>query len=160
MQTCRRVRPALPKDSPTAPAYVTDLDARENFRMKSIDNSVNVDPSMIKINPGIRPNCFTTAGRAMIPAPTMVLDRLKTAPENDAPSNPASTGSWWSYFSGSKSFLGLRRYLRSAETSIVIPPRDLDDVCRGIWRKLGGSRRRKICRCRWSCVRKITIIEE
>ena len=93
MQTCKRVRPALPRESPTAPAYVADLDVRENFRMKSIDNSVNVDPRMIMIKPGIRPNCFTAAGRAMIPAPTMVLERLKTAPENDAPSNPTSRGS-------------------------------------------------------------------
>ena len=76
------------------------------------------------IKPGIRPNCFTAAGRAMIPAPTMVLERLKTAPENDAPSNPTSRGSWWSYFSGSRDFLGLRRYFLSAATIIVIYRRD------------------------------------
>ncbi|THG02992.1 hypothetical protein TEA_028256 [Camellia sinensis var. sinensis] len=40
------------------------------------------------ISPRIIPNCFRVAGRAMIPAPTMVVKRLKTALENDAPSKP------------------------------------------------------------------------
>jgi len=32
-------------------------------------------------------------GKAMIPAPTIVVERLKTAPEKDAPLKPTSRGS-------------------------------------------------------------------
>jgi hypothetical protein len=37
--------------------------------------------------PGIRPSILILAGRAMIPAPTIVVDRLNTAHEKEAPLN-------------------------------------------------------------------------
>lgn len=88
-----------------------------------MEASVNIDPRTIMTRPGIMPSCFTVAGRAMIPAPTIVVERLKTAPENDAPSKPDSSGSRSSSFWGRRGILGLRRHLRSMEGRIVISVR-------------------------------------
>lgn len=56
----------------------------------------------------------------MIPAPTTVVERLKTAPENEAPEKPTSNESPSSYFWGRRGVLGLRRHFRSVEAKIVI----------------------------------------
>lgn len=56
----------------------------------------------------------------MIPAPTTVVERLKTAPEKEAPEKPTSKESASSYFWGRRGALGLRRHFRSAEAKIVI----------------------------------------
>lgn len=58
-----------------------------------MEDSVSREPRTIITRPGIIPNSFTAAGRAMIPAPTAVVDKLNTAPEKEAPSKPGSSGS-------------------------------------------------------------------
>ncbi|KAE8057005.1 hypothetical protein FH972_013729 [Carpinus fangiana] len=84
----------------------------------SMDDSVKTAPRTIMMSPGISPSCFTAAGRAMIPAPTIVEERLKTAPEYDAQPKPTSRSScFWGRRRGVR---GLRRYFRSVEGRIVI----------------------------------------
>lgn len=119
-QSWRSVRPGPPKASPTRPEYEAVLEARVNRMIMSMDDSVNIAPKTIIIRPGIRPNCLTAAGRAMIPAPTIVVDMLKTAPENDAPLKPTSAESWSSCFWGRSGILGLRRYFLSDETIVIL----------------------------------------
>lgn len=85
-----------------------------------MEDSVSIEHRMIIIRPGINPNCLTAAGRAMIPAPTIVVERLKMAPENDAPSKRGSRESWSSYLWGRRGTLGLRRHFRSPEGRVVI----------------------------------------
>lgn len=92
-----------------------------------MDDSVSTAPNTIIIRPGISPNCFTAAGRAMIPAPTIVVERLNTAPENDAPSKPASLSS---RFWGKSGALGLRRNFLSAVGIVIV---------RWVWGCGGGS---------------------
>lgn len=95
--------------SPTSPAYDVTFEAFVNLNRMSIDASVSIPSSTIAISPGIMPNCLRVAGRAMIPAPAMVVDRLKTAPEKDAPVRDSSS------LCGRRgaAALGLRRCFRS-----------------------------------------------
>ena len=62
-----------------------DFDARVNRTSMEMEDSVNMAHKIIMTKPGISPSCLTAAGRAMMPAPTMVVERLNTAPENDEP---------------------------------------------------------------------------
>lgn len=95
-----------------------------------MEDSVSTAPNTIIIRPGISPNCFTAAGRAMIPAPTIVVERLNTAPENDAPSKPASLSS---RFWGKSGALGFRRNFLSAVIVRWEKPLGMGDVVGGSW---------------------------
>ena len=53
----------------------------------STEDSVRKATKMIIIILGIKPRTFIVSGRAMIPAPTMVGDRLNTAPEKETYQN-------------------------------------------------------------------------
>lgn len=101
---CKIFRPARENASPAKPEYVLVLAALLNLRIICIDLSVSIPANTITISPGIAPSCLSVAGRAMIPAPTMVVERLKTAPANSPPS-----------LGRKGSALGLRRCLRSKE---------------------------------------------
>lgn len=64
------------------------------------------------------------AGRAMMPAPTMVVERLNTAPENDEPSKLASPALC---FKGLRRWvLGLLRLLRSEKDRAMF---DINVMC-------------------------------
>lgn len=80
IQICNNVRPPPPNASPTSAEYDDTFEARVNLKIKSIDDSVNIPTKTMMIRPGIMPSCLRVAGKAMIPAPTIVVERLKTAP--------------------------------------------------------------------------------
>ena len=120
MQSCKSVRPGPPKASETRPEYVADLEARVNLKIMSMEDSVNVAPNTIMISPGISPSCFMVAGRAMIPAPTIVVERLNTAPEYDAPSKPTSRSSHFWDWGRRRGARGPRRYFRSEAEGIIV----------------------------------------
>lgn len=75
--------PPHPNDSPTIPAYVTALPELVHLNINSTVKSVITATNTIIISPGIMPRTFMVAGIDMIPAPTMVVEMLKTAPEID-----------------------------------------------------------------------------
>lgn len=50
-----------------------------------IERSVRTATSTIAAMPTARPRTFMVAGNAMMPAPMMVVDKLKTAPVKEAP---------------------------------------------------------------------------
>ena len=123
MQSCNKVRPGPPNASDTRPEYVADLEARLNLRIISMEDSVNAAPNTIMTRPGISPTCFIIAGSAMIPAPTTVVERLNTAPENDAPSKPPSRSSSSAehFWDGRRGTRGPpRRYFGSEAEGIIV----------------------------------------
>ena len=73
--------PTVPNDSPTIPAYVTALPELVHLNINSTVKSVIIATNTITINPGITPKTFIVAGIDIIPAPTIVVDMLNTAPE-------------------------------------------------------------------------------
>lgn len=50
-----------------------------------IESSARTATSTIAAMPAARPRTFMVAGNAMMPAPMMVVDKLKTAPVKEAP---------------------------------------------------------------------------
>lgn len=84
-QICTAMEPNGPNDSPTMPAYVSDLPEFVYLSRNSTVTSVKIATNKMAMNPGIMPSTFMVAGMDMIPAPIMVVEMLKTAPENDAP---------------------------------------------------------------------------
>lgn len=56
-----------------------------------MEYSVRAPTVMMAMMPGMRPRTLTVAGRAMMPAPTTVVERLKTPPEKEAPSTAPSS---------------------------------------------------------------------
>lgn len=92
----------------------------------SIEASVKKQTKIMRRLPRINPKTFIVAGRAIIPAPTTVVDKLNTAPEKEAPLSPSWTPSSPSWcFSGSRGLVSLTkgfcfRDLLSGEANIVI----------------------------------------
>lgn len=120
IQSNKMKRPTPPYASRTTPEYVEDFDACVNLKRITMDDSVIIAQRTIMTKPGINPSCFTAAGRAMMPAPTIVVERLNTAPVNDEPSKPPSTSS--RFVSGTGFWLcglGLRR-LRSVKGRDIV----------------------------------------
>jgi hypothetical protein len=72
--------------------------------------------------PGTRPSTFMVAGSAMMPAPTIVVDRLKTAPGKEAPLNSwnAASSSPSAAAAGPSRFVGSSGSLGSAAPPMVI----------------------------------------
>lgn len=63
-----------------------------NLSKTLIEESAKQATTTIIIMPRKRPNTFTTAGRAIIPALTIVVDKLNTASVKEAPlSSPYTT---------------------------------------------------------------------
>lgn len=85
MDSWRRILPGLANASRITLPYVFILDALVNLTRSSRDASVKHATNKINKIPGTRPKTFIVAGRAMIPAPTVEVERLKTAPEKDPP---------------------------------------------------------------------------
>lgn len=129
IQSCSRFRPTPEKESPAKPEYELVLAALLNRRTISTDFSVSIPANTIMIRPGIAPSCLRVAGRAMIPAPTMVVERLNTAPVYDAP--PNSPPPWSLGISGAD--LWPRRYFRS-ENGISEIPRERERLKSDFWR--------------------------
>lgn len=70
-----------------------------------MESSERTATNRIAAIPRARPRTFMVAGNAMMPAPIMVVDKLKTAPVNEAP-----LASWWEKLLLSDSaFLGINR---------------------------------------------------
>lgn len=85
MDSWRRILPGLANASRITLPYVFILDALVNLTRSSRDASVKHATNKINKIPGTRPNTFMVAGRAMMPAPTIEVERLKTAPEKEPP---------------------------------------------------------------------------
>ena len=85
--TCSTVDPAFPNDSLITPAYVIlppeAVGAVYRSRNSTETSQRNATKRMSAMA-GKTPSTFNVAGIDMIPAPTMLVDRLNTAPETDA----------------------------------------------------------------------------
>ena len=61
------------------PPYDTALLSDEYLSKKSMDVFVKKPRNTIKIHPGIKPTIVIVDGRPIMPAPTIVVERLKIA---------------------------------------------------------------------------------
>eukprot|EP01018_Ginkgo_biloba_P041241 Gb_00074 [translate_table: standard] len=95
-----------------------------NFSKISMEKFVRNPRSTIRQRPGMSPKTFMVAGNAMIPAPTIVVDRLNTAPENDA--------LVYSDFSASCRFSGSRGTLSFFSSSIARAPEFILEIAHNI----------------------------
>lgn len=86
-EACKAILPHCPYASPISHPYDVIFPWWLHLISMSMDASVSNATKMIIRRPGMRPSILMLAGKAMIPAPTMVVERLKTAPENEAPLN-------------------------------------------------------------------------
>lgn len=96
-QSWTAVDPARPKDSPISPAYEPDEPWHVYRIMNSTEASERKATAAMRARAGPTPRTFKVAGMDMMPAPMILVARLKTAPDTDAPS-PAFgsdvTGAW------------------------------------------------------------------
>lgn len=84
MQTCTANAPGDPNASLMTPAYVVVLPECVNRNRNSTDSSANRATIRIMARAGNTPSTFMIAGIDMIPAPTMLLATLNTAPGTEA----------------------------------------------------------------------------
>lgn len=83
-QTCAANAPADPNASLITPAYVIVSPECVNRIRKSTDSSARTATTRIIANAGTTPRTFMIAGIDMIPAPTMLVATLNTAPGTEA----------------------------------------------------------------------------
>jgi hypothetical protein len=113
-QTWSSVLPHQPKVSPMTPPYESAPTTPLNRTSSWMEASARSAASTMLTRPGTRPSTFMVAGSAMMPAPTIVVDRLKTAPGKEAPlnswnaasSSPSAAAAEPSRFVGSSGSLG------------------------------------------------------
>lgn len=125
-QICNNIFPIFPKASPMTPPLEAATSTLLNLKSISIEASVKKQTKIMRRLSRINPKTFIVAGRAIISAPTTVVDRLNTVLEKEAPLNPSCTPSSPSWcFSGSRGLVSLTkgfcfRDLLSDEAIIVI----------------------------------------
>lgn len=83
-QICAAKAPKGPNDSLMTPAYVVVSPECVNLMRKSTETSARTATMRIVAKAGITPRTFRIAGIDMIPAPTMLVATLNTAPETVA----------------------------------------------------------------------------
>uniref|UniRef100_A0A8R7TZD8 Uncharacterized protein n=1 Tax=Triticum urartu TaxID=4572 RepID=A0A8R7TZD8_TRIUA len=100
MKTLSAAAPARrPNASPMIPAYEGGPLAQAVYRsMNSTETSERRATAAMRASAGTTPSTRIAAGIDMMPAPMMLVDRLNTAPETDAPppcppENSGSSGS-------------------------------------------------------------------
>lgn len=92
-KTLSNAAPARPKASPMVPAYDVAASSlpppphpRPVYRsMNSTETSASAATAAMRSAAGTTPSTRIAAGIDMMPAPTMLVDTLNTAPETDAP---------------------------------------------------------------------------
>lgn len=94
MQIWTVTDPTRPNDSDITPAYVVVSPALVKRMRNSTETSAMSAMTTMSTKAGITPKTLRVAGIDMIPAPIMLVDTLKTAPESDARLvlEPASSG--------------------------------------------------------------------
>lgn len=83
-QTCAANAPPDPNASLMTPAYVVVSPECVNRIRKSTDSSASTATTRIIAKAGTTPRTFMIAGIDMIPAPTMLVATLNTAPGTEA----------------------------------------------------------------------------
>uniref|UniRef100_A0A0A8YYX9 Uncharacterized protein n=1 Tax=Arundo donax TaxID=35708 RepID=A0A0A8YYX9_ARUDO len=101
-----------------------------------MEASVRSAASTIMTRPGTRPSTFMVAGSAIMPAPTMVVDRLNTAPAKEAPLNSWNAASSPSA-AGSSRFVGSSGSLPSGKRSVGPPMVIFEEQSSGFLRSSG-----------------------
>ena len=83
-QICKTMRPGRPNESDITPPYDMALPEDEYLMRKSIEVYVRNPTNIIITRPGIKPMVLIVAGRPIMPAPTMLVERLNIALGTDA----------------------------------------------------------------------------
>jgi len=83
-QTCTANAPGDPNASLMTPEYVVVSPECVKRRRNSTESSASTATTIIMVKAGTTPRTFMIAGIDMIPAPTMLVATLNTAPDTDA----------------------------------------------------------------------------